>query len=237
MESIFTRIYENKIWGDNNQDGYNGSSGGGSDIDFNKTTYIPFLQKFILENNVKNIADLGCGDFRCGSLIYDVLDVRYTGYDAYKKVVDYNLTQYRLPKYFFSHLDFLNAPERILNADMCVLKDVIQHWSLDHIYKFLDYLVENKKFKYILICNCCDQVQDNTDIPNGEFRPLSCDYYPLKKYGAKKLYCYHTKEVSVIDISAAGDTPLCVESAQSNVAFSLKNPPIMGGLNEKRCKM
>lgn len=31
-------------------------------------------------------------------------------------------------------------------------------------------------------------------------------------------------------------TPLRIESAQSNVAFSLKNPPIMGGLNEKRCK-
>ena len=31
-------------------------------------------------------------------------------------------------------------------------------------------------------------------------------------------------------------TPLCVESAQSNVAFSLKNCPDMGDLNEKRCK-
>jgi hypothetical protein len=31
-------------------------------------------------------------------------------------------------------------------------------------------------------------------------------------------------------------TPLCVESAQSKVAFSIKNRPDMGDLNEKRCK-
>ena len=78
------------------------------------------------------------------------------------------------------------------------LKDVIQHWSLCNIFSFLDYLVEHKKFKYILICNCCDQVEDDTDIKIGDFRCLSCDHLPLKKYDAKKLYNYHSKEISVI---------------------------------------
>jgi len=82
------------------------------------------------------------------------------------------------------------------------LKDVIQHWSLENIYNFLDYLVESKKCKYILICNCCRQKQDDTDIINGSFRNLSCDYFPLKKYNPKKLYNYHTKEVSVIGIKS-----------------------------------
>ena len=81
------------------------------------------------------------------------------------------------------------------------MKDVIQHWSLDNIYSFLDYLVENKKFKYILICNCCNQMQDNTDITNGDFRHLSYKYFPLKKYNAIKLYNYHSKEVSIIEIN------------------------------------
>jgi len=79
------------------------------------------------------------------------------------------------------------------------LKDVIQHWSLDNIHTFLDYLVEEKKFKYILICNCCYQTSDNIDIVNGENRQLSCDYLPLKKYNPTKLYNYHSKEVSVIE--------------------------------------
>ena len=198
MEQVFTNVYENRIWGNNNHAEYNGSSGGGSDVDYNKNTYVPFLKKFIVDNNIKTVVDLGCGDFRCGKLIYDDLDVSYTGYDAYKKITEYNSTQNALPKYSFVHLDFCNYKENIINGDLCILKDVVQHWSLDNIYTFLDYLVENRKFKYILICNCAHQRRDNTNIYNGDFRPLSCDYLPLKKYNPEKIYKYHTKEVSVI---------------------------------------
>ena len=201
MEQIFTNIYETKVWGDNSDAEYNGSSGGGSNIDYNKNTYVPFLKKFIIDNNIKTVVDLGCGDFKCGKLIYDDLNIiSYTGYDTYKKVIDYNLTQYSLPKYTFTHLDFCNNKEKIIGGDLCILKDVIQHWSLESIYNFLDYLIETKKFKYILICNCCNQTQDNTTIANGGFRPLNCNYLPLKKYNTKKLYNYHTKEVSVIEV-------------------------------------
>ena len=55
-------------------------------------------------------------------------------------------------------------------------------------------------FKYILICNCGYQTIDNTDIVDGEFRPLSCDFLPLKKYNPIKIYKYDTKEVSIIKL-------------------------------------
>lgn len=200
MEHIFTNVYECNIWGNNNATDYSGSSGEGSSIEYNKHTYVPFLRQFITDNTIKTVVDLGCGDFRCGKLIYDDLDVSYTGYDAYKKVVDHNSTQHSLPKYSFLHLDFCNNKESIVNGDMCILKDVIQHWSLDNIYIFLDYLIEHKKFKYILLCNCGHQPFDNTNIHNGDFRPLSCDYFPLKKYSPVKLFKYSTKEVSVIQV-------------------------------------
>lgn len=198
MEEAFTYVYEQGVWGNNNITEYNGSSGLGSDIDYNIDTYIPFLKKFITDNNIKSIVDLGCGDFRCGKLIYDELDVVYTGYDVYKKVIDYNSTQHELTKYSFIHLDFCNKKESIINGELCILKDVLQHWSLNNIYKFLDYLIENKKFKYILIGNCCNQNADNTDTNDGNWMQLSCDYLPLKKYNPIKLFNYHTKEISVI---------------------------------------
>jgi mannosyltransferase OCH1-like enzyme len=200
MENIFTNIYEKKIWGNNNNGNYNGSSGPGSDVDFNKETYIPFLQSFIINHNIKTVTDLGCGDFRCGPFIYDTLDVSYTGYDAYKKIVEYNASQYSLPKYNFIHLDFCNHVEKINNSDLYILKDVIQHWRLEDINRFLDYIIENKKCKYILITNCCYQTEDNQNVENGGFRHLSCDFFPLKKYNPKKLYNYSSKEVSVIEI-------------------------------------
>ena len=97
-------------------------------------------------------------------------------------------------------MDFCNNKETIIEGELCILKDVIQHWSLKNIYNFLDYLIEHKKFKYILICNCCNQTTDNTDIKDGDFRCLSCDYLPLKKYNPTKIFNYQSKEVSFIQI-------------------------------------
>jgi hypothetical protein len=201
MERTFTMIYENKIWGDNKNTNYNGSSGDGSRINYNENTYIPFIKKFINDNNIKTIVDLGCGDFVCGPLIYNDLDILYTGYDVYNKVIENNSTNNPSSKYEFTHLDFYNNKEQIKSAELCILKDVLQHWSLDKINIFLDYLIESKKFKYILITNCCNQVTDNTDILVGQFRDLSCDFFPLKKYNPIKLFNYYTKEVSLIQIN------------------------------------
>lgn len=199
MEQVFTKVYETKLWGNNHLEEYTGSSGQGSSVEFNMDCYIPFLKTFITEKKIETVADLGCGDFRCGKAIYDDLNVAYTGYDAYKKVIDYNKTQHETPKYSFTHLDFFNYKEHIAPAELCILKDVIQHWALHSIYTFLDYLVEQKKFKYILICNCGRQTEDNPNIETGDYRHLSCDYLPLKKYNAVKTFEFKGKEVSVIE--------------------------------------
>jgi len=200
MEEVFTNIYEKALWGNNGNQEYNGSSGYGSELDFNKDTYVPFLKKYIMYNDIKSIVDLGCGDFICGPLIYNDLDVIYTGYDAYSKLVEYNSKNNDHQKYTFNHLDFFNKKEEIVCGDLCILKDVIQHWTLNHIYIFLDYLVESKKFKHILITNCARNPIDNEDVVIGEWRPLSCDFFPLKKYKPVKLYVYGVKEVSLMRI-------------------------------------
>ena len=196
MEQFFTDVYEKKQWGDNNNSEYNGSSGGGSDINYN-ISYISFLKQFITEQGIKTVVDLGSGDFRCGELIYNDIDISYTGYDTYKKVIDYNSSRYLMPKYSFIHLDFYNNKESIANGDLCILKDVLQHWKMCEIYNFLDYLIETKKFKYILITNCCGQSSDNPDSEDRSI-PLSINFLPLKKYNPIKLLNYRTKEVSVI---------------------------------------
>jgi len=196
---VFTNIYKTCAWGNNCDPAYEGSSGDGSDVRFNINTYVPFLRNFIVDNNIKTVVDLGCGDFRCGPYIYDDLsELTYYGYDAYEKVIENNRSLHPNKKYTFTHLDFCNKKDLIESADLCILKDVIQHWTLSDITSFLDNLVENKRFKYIMITNCCDQTQDNTDIAVGEWRPLSCDFFPLKKYSPIKVFRYYSKEVCVI---------------------------------------
>lgn len=195
MENVFTHIYEKEMRGKNKCPSYEGSIGDGSCIDYNKTTYIPFLRQFIIDNNIKDIVDLGCGD-----LIYNDLDIKYTGYDVYKKVIMYHKTLYSLPKYNFVHLDFYDKKEDIVDGDMCILNDVIQHWGTSYIYNFLDYLVCSKKFKYILICNCCHQISNKAGIKVGQWMQLNSKCLPLSKYNPEVLYKYNTKEVCLIKI-------------------------------------
>jgi hypothetical protein len=206
MEHAFTDVYNRNVWGNNNNSEYNGSSGGGSSVEYNKDTYIPFLKKFIGDHNIKRVVDIGCGDFRCGTLIYDDLNVTYMGYDVYKNVVASVAKAYSdRPKYCFRHLDVCANKEQLVRGDLCILKDILQHWSVANITTFLDYLIASKKFKYILICNSGDQAYDNIDIKDGDWRKLGSKFLPLKNYNPTVLYSYGNaedgaKEVSLITV-------------------------------------
>ena len=204
--NVFTEVYETNKWGDNDNPKYEGSSGLGSAIWYNKKTYIPFIHKFLKKYKIKSVVDLGCGDFRIGLLLYGKAKIDYTGYDAYKGVIDYNNDKFKEHKHFhFIHSDFTSVKDRenINNADLCIIKDVLQHLPNDIIIKFMDYIVKSNKFKYILLINCYNTTPENTkdyrkDIVGGEFSSLSALRYPLNKYDAKVIYKWDTKEVSLI---------------------------------------
>ena len=81
---------------------------------------------------------------------------------------------------------------------MFILKDVIQHWSSNSIYNFIDYLIEFKNYKYILICNDYKQLEDNVDTVDGGYRALNYEYLPLKKYNLTKIFTYNDKEIYLL---------------------------------------
>lgn len=193
MGEVFTEIYDKSKWDEN-------TSNTGSNIDFNKK-YIPFLKELISTYDIQTIADLGCGDFDCGSLIYNDLNIIYQGYDIDKQTID-NLVhrQYTTSKFTFTRLDVFSNKEHIVSGDLCILKDVLQHWSLLKIYILLEYLTKERKFKYILIVNCDGQTEDNADIKDGKWRPLNSKYFPLKRYKSVIQGTYNGKEVSLIKI-------------------------------------
>jgi len=197
FNKAFTAIYEDNIW--NELDNYTSNSGDGSDLNYNIYTFIPFFKDFILKNNIHSVTDLGCGDFVCGPHIYDDLELKYYGYDTYSKIIEKNNSIHKDSKYSFIQMDIFNEWENIITTDLCIIKDVLQHWRLADIYTFLDNIMISKKFKYIIICNCCDQIKDNPDLLiTGGFRPLSAMFFPLKRYSAKIIFRYNTKEVSLI---------------------------------------
>jgi len=201
METVFTNIYLNCVWGDNKNSNYSGSSGIGSTLEYN-SQYIPFIKSFIANYETNVVVDLGCGDFICGPDIYKDNGVIYYGLDVYKELILYhnkpeNFIRYNIN---FKHIDFYTNMNAIPHGDLCIIKDVLQHWSNKCIYELLDFIINSRRFKYILIINCCNQEYDNYDIINGDYRHLSCDFFPLKKYNPIKLLKYNSKEISLISL-------------------------------------
>ena len=197
---IFTKIYENNVWGHNSSidNSYKGTSGGGSELNQCKA-YIEFVKNFIIQNKINKVVDLGCGDLQSSYLIYEGLpDISYIGYDAYKKLIISHKKKYS--KHTFVHLDFVTNKEEIESGDLCILKDVLQHLSNKSIDDLLNFIIKEKKFKCILIINDGNQKSDNIDINNGEYRRLSVNYEPLKKFKPKIIYSYRSKQISLISL-------------------------------------
>ena len=201
-KTAFTKVYETCAWGDNKDDGYKGSSGEGSSVEYNIGTYIPFIRAFFKIKDIKSVVDAGCGDWRCGPFIYKD-DVKYTGVDAYEPLITRNSECWS--QHTWLHLNVFADRSELPSADVLILKDVIQHWTTEEIYTFLDDITTSKKYKYVLITNCCMQSKDDDDIPDHcidtyRFRPLTATMLPLKKYSPEILTKYRTKEVSLITL-------------------------------------
>jgi hypothetical protein len=198
MEDVFTGIYERGYWGSNMSPAYRGSSGSGSDPEYNRP-YIEWLRALIRDRKIRTVVDLGCGDFRTGPSIYEGLNVVYTGLDVYRPLIQFLQTEY--PDFQFRHLDFFTEPDQIPGGDLCILKDVLQHWSNQDIQIFLDRLIRSRKFRWILICNCAQQKRVK-NIKTGYHRQLSAAFRPLSLFTPTILFRYETKEVSIIDCAA-----------------------------------
>lgn len=198
MEAVFSGIYERSFWGSNMNPAYRGSSGSGSDPDYNRP-YINWLRGFIKENQLKTIVDLGCGDFRSGPLIYEGLPISYTGLDVYRPLIESLQIEY--PAFQFRHLDFFEDRANIPGGDLCILKDVLQHWSNQDIQIFLDSLIRSQKFRWILVCNCAQQKRVK-NIKTGYHRQLSAAFRPLCLFNPTVVFWYATKEVSLIDCAS-----------------------------------
>ena len=185
----FTRLYGSGGWGPASES----SSGGGSSV-VNTVEYRKFLQKFIKDNEIKRVYDFGCGDWTFSKLI-DWGDIQYTGVETVKSLVDDILYKYRTETIKFVYMK--NASTFYTRkGDLLILKDVLQHWNNQEIVEFLDHVTPN--FKYILITNSRTQSEDWQDGENRN-RPLSCKFYPLKKFKPETVLIYGEKEVSLIE--------------------------------------
>tara|TARA_R110000822_G_C15077833_1_gene469303 strand:- start:48 stop:647 length:600 start_codon:yes stop_codon:yes gene_type:complete len=152
MESKFSNIYSKNIWG---------GSGSGSNFSHANKFFLKELRTIIDDNNIKTIADSGCGDFLVMKHFEFNSDEKYEGLDCVDFLIDSHNQNYSNDNIGFICQDIsVDVPS---GYDLVILKDVIQHWDDDIIMdKFLKILQKNK---YVYCINgykfCRDPTKNN----------------------------------------------------------------------------
>eukprot|EP00401_Gymnodinium_catenatum_P078687 CAMPEP_0117465920 /NCGR_PEP_ID=MMETSP0784-20121206/4874_1 /TAXON_ID=39447 /ORGANISM="" /LENGTH=321 /DNA_ID=CAMNT_0005259843 /DNA_START=21 /DNA_END=983 /DNA_ORIENTATION=+ len=230
MQEIFTSIYETSAWGK--------GSGAGS-VPAHCLPYISFLRSFIKERDVRSVGDLGCGDWQFSPYIYHDLDVAYVGYDVVRQVVEAN--RRNNPEYQFEELDFCNNVSSIRDAELFILKDVLQHWSSSRVEAFVQELLTKRRFRFLLVVNCCEPADWKVlDVHDGGWRPMRANRPPLSLFDPQVLMEFQSlpnkKECSLIwgPLELGAAAPEIDGVRNDRRGSSSTSTPAVGAVGESR---
>jgi SAM-dependent methyltransferase len=158
---IFDQIYRDKSWRGKGEI----SSGLGSNAE-NSSAYEDYVVGYILENGVRSIVDVGCGDFQVSArILARVPDrVTYIGVDVSQLAVDHNQRKFGSDRVRFVCADAATDP--LPEGDLGLVREVLQHLSNADIAKILPKL---EKFPHALVTNTVKLGANtiNFDIPTG----------------------------------------------------------------------
>ena len=140
-EQVFSRIYERGLWG-----GMPGTfcSGSGSS-DEHAVEYVKALGRYVERHGIRRIVDLGCGDFAIGRRI-TTLGVDYTGVDVVPALIRSHSARFGNNHVRFVHLDI--TKDELPNAELCLIRQVLQHLSNDQIKQVLPKLA---RYRHVLV--------------------------------------------------------------------------------------
>jgi SAM-dependent methyltransferase len=169
---VFQHIYKTSSW-------EGGGSGRGSRPDATQV-YRDVVSTLVQSADIRTVVDAGCGDWEMGRLI-DWSSVAYLGLDVVPSVIEGNINEFSGPNVRFQCADLSNAT--LPRADLLLCKDVLQHWPLELVQRFLGQL--RKRYRYMLLTNdlrsihCADELL-NGEIPLGSWRILDLEQPPFR---------------------------------------------------------
>jgi len=133
-QEIFSKIYKKNYWGgENDQEFYSGEGTYVNDL----SLYTECLLKFIQENQIKSICEIGCGDFHVSKKIVDNASVNYYGIDVVPILVDHLNQQFSTETIDFICLDAAASDAELPQVDLCIIRQVLQHLSNKQIQQIL----------------------------------------------------------------------------------------------------
>jgi SAM-dependent methyltransferase len=159
-EEVFTAVYRARVWGDGEVfDSGSGSRGEPAD------RYASLIRALVREFGVRSAVDVGCGDFRVAQRFAGSL-ADYVGLDVVGPVVDRNTALHGGPGVSFARLDA--AREEPPDADLCLIRQVLQHLSNDQI---AGVLARCAKYPLVVVSEhrpgATPRVRPNLDKPHG----------------------------------------------------------------------
>src|SRR5215471_6937937 len=138
LQDVFEAIYREDSW--------TNGSGPGS-LPKHTIEYRSFLSKFLIENDIRTMTDLGCGDWQSTRLM-DLSGVRYIGLDVVPSLIARNTETFGAPNIEFRHFRSL---EELPGGDLCVCKEVLQHLPNTAVQAHLDAI--SRRYRYGLLTN------------------------------------------------------------------------------------
>lgn len=161
VAETFSEIYEKNAWGGERGKFY---SGDGSGEEY-ATVYAETIRKFISENKIERVVDLGCGDFRVASKFVSGA-FHYTGCDVVFSLVKHLNETHKNETTEFRCVNIVE--DELPDGDLCLIRQVLQHLSNREIAQVLE---NTRKYKYLIVTehypNPQTDFEPNLDIPHG----------------------------------------------------------------------
>jgi SAM-dependent methyltransferase len=170
LRSNFQKIYDTNEWG-------HGSGPGSSPT--HTIEYRAFLSRFIVENGIRSVTDLGCGDWQFSRFL-DWSNLDYTGFDVVPMIVERNQRLFGLPNVRF---EIFTSLESLPGGDLLLAKEVLQHLPNAAITEYLAAI--RQRYRFALLTNATTPRHAvNIDIEPGGFRPICLQDPPFSITGA-----------------------------------------------------
>ena len=167
-EKIFTDIYDENKWGDEESCSGPGSSLAQTEIIRNK------LPELLKEYNILSILDIPCGDFNWMKEV-NLDSISYIGADIVEKIILAHNKKYSKENRKFIKIDILK--DELPRTDLIFCRDLFIHLSNKDILKAIENIKKSRS-KYLLV-NSYTMTTKNRDIPTGRGHPINLSIPPF----------------------------------------------------------
>ena len=166
-EEIFSEIYFDNKWGDNDS-----VSGPGSNL-IETEVIRDALPTLIKSLDCKVFLDIPCGDFFWMNTVK--MNVQYIGGDIVADLIRINQEKYGRDDRSFAQLNIIS--DKLPRADLILCRDCLVHLSYSDIFLALRN-IKNSGSIFLLTTTFVDRKR-NDNIPTGSWRPINFQLAPF----------------------------------------------------------